>query len=258
MGNVRAVLLQVEGHWTWYRQHWYSTLFSNVLQPVLFLVALGIGFGSQVRSGAAIGGVSYLRWIAPALVVSSAMQNAAGESSYPVLSGFKWQKHLIARVVTPITPAQMLAGQLTWVGLRIFSSATAFTIIAVFFGAFVNAGVLLVLFVALLLGLACSAPIMALAATVYSEGNAFNALFRFVVMPMTLFAGTFFPISTLPSVIKPLVWISPLWHGTELARAAEFGGISALAVVGHLAYLLVLFAVGALLARWRFIKRLVV
>ena len=89
VGSWRAAWLRVEGHWTWYRKHWKSSLYSSGLQPVLFLAAMGLGFGSQVQPGPATNGLSYLHYVAPALLVASACQMAVFESSYPVLSGFK-------------------------------------------------------------------------------------------------------------------------------------------------------------------------
>src|SRR5207249_2246275 len=110
------------------------------LQPVLFLLALGLGFGSQVRAGSATAGVSYLHYIAPALLVSAAMQNGVGESTYPVLSGFKWQKDYLAVTATPVTPGQLLAGHFTWTCLRLLLSSTVYALIATAFGAWLNAG----------------------------------------------------------------------------------------------------------------------
>ena len=81
-------------------------------------------------------------------------------------------------------------------------------------------------------------------------------LFRFVVTPMFLFSGTFYPISQLPEWGQWLAHVSPLWHGTELARDAGIGGLSAASVVGHVAYLVLWLAVGLALARWRFRVRL--
>jgi lipooligosaccharide transport system permease protein len=91
---------------------------------------------------------------------------------------------------------------------------------------------------------------------VSSEGQAFNMLFRFVVTPMFLFSGTFYPISQLPQWGRWLAHVSPLWHGTELARGAAIGNLSDLAALGHTAYLLLWLVVGIGLARWRFRVRL--
>jgi lipooligosaccharide transport system permease protein len=256
VGHFRAALLRLEGHWTWYRRYWHMTLFSSVLQPLLFLVAMGIGFGSQVRPGAVTGGTEYLVYLAPALLVSGAVQNAVGESSYPVLSGFKWQKDYFAVTATPITPGELLGGQLFWVTLRVLGPGVAYLAIAACFGALRDPAVLLVLPVALLAALACAAPVMGMAASMYSEGDGFVALFRFVVVPMMLFAGTFFPVSSLPAVVRPVAWVTPLWHGTELARAAAFGWGDLPSAAGHLAYLLAWLVAGILFARARFYRRL--
>ena len=97
---------------------------------------------------------------------------------------------------------------------------------------------------------------MAFSAAQENEGGAFSAVFRFVVLPMTLFSGTFFPISQLPDVVQPLAWVSPLWHGTELARGAALGTLQLTPTAVHLAYLTVLLVVGVQLSRWQFRVRL--
>ena len=107
--------------------------------------------------------------------------------------------------------------------LRLTLSAGAYLLVVALFGAMHGPGMLAALVSVVLCGMAFSAPLVAFAAAQEGKGTAFTAVFRFVVVPMTLFSGTFFPISQLPGVIQPLVWISPLWHGTELARGAALG-----------------------------------
>jgi lipooligosaccharide transport system permease protein len=258
VGSWRAAWLRVEGHWAWYRRYWTSNLYSSGLQPLFFLVAMGLGFGSQVQPGAATGGYSYLHYVAPALLVSGAVMNAVGECSYPVLSGFKWQKDYLAVTATPVTPGQLLGGQLIWVSLRLLLSGVVYVLIALFFGAWLNAGVLLVVLIGAGTGIACGTPVMALAATTFDEGTRFAAMFRFVVMPMTLFAGTFFPVTQIPAAVRWLAWLSPLWHGNELARGVTLGGLGPWPASGHLAYLVAVGGFGAFLARKYFYRRLVV
>lgn len=258
VGSWRAAWLRVEGCLLWYRRYWKSSLYSSGLQPLLFLLAMGLGFGSQVPAGPATGGLSYLRYIAPALLVSASLQQAVAESTYPVLSGFKWQKDYLAVTATPVTPGQLLGGHLAWVGLRLLVSGAVYALVALAFGAWLNAGAVAVVIVGLFTGLACAAPVAAFAATTFDEGTRFNALFRFVVIPMTLFAGTFFPIGQIPLALRWLAWISPLWHGNELARGVTLGGLGPWAALGHTAYLAALLAVGAFLARKYFYRRLVV
>ncbi|SDY15167.1 lipooligosaccharide transport system permease protein [Amycolatopsis xylanica] len=249
---------QVEAYWTWYRRYWRATLYSSGLQPVLFLGAMGLGFGSQVEAGPATGGLPYLQYIAPCLLVAGGIQFAVGESTYAVLSGFKWQRHFVAATATPVSPGQVCGGHAIWIGIRLLLAAVTYAVVAAFFGAWANAGVLLVIVIGVFAGMATAAPIMAFAAATHDEGERFGMLFRFVLMPMILFSGTFFPISQLPLFLRWLTWISPLWHGNELARGAMGAGPGPLALLGHFAFLCALSGAGAYLARRNFYRRLVV
>lgn len=256
----RSALLIVEGLWIGYRRTWRGTIISSLLLPLLFLVAFGVGFGALIDSsghaGQVTGGVSYLDYLAPALLAVGAVQSAAFESTYPILSRFKWQRTYWGVTATPITPGQLAAGQLTWIALRLSLSGAAYLLVIALFGAVQSVGMLAALAFAVLCGMAFSAPLVAFAAAQDNEGNRFAAVFRFVVMPMTLFSGTFFPISQLPDLVRPLAWISPLWHGIELARGAALGGRELWPTVGHLAYLVVLLVAGTLWARRQFRVRL--
>jgi lipooligosaccharide transport system permease protein len=253
---VHAALIVVEGMWTWYRRNWRATVVSSVVQPVLFLLALGFGLGSQVRPTEATGGLAYVVYLAPALLVATSVQIATFESTYPILSAFKWQQTYLGIAASPITPAQIFGGHLIWVGLRLGVSGAAYLVVAAALGALTGFGVFLSLLVSVLAGLAFSAPVAAYSATLQTEGQQFSALFRFVVMPMTLFAGTFFPVSQLPEWVRPLAWVTPLWHGTELSRGAAFGGLSPLAACGHLAFLLAMLGAGTWFGVRTFTRRL--
>ncbi|WP_219414755.1 ABC transporter permease [Pseudonocardia nigra] len=259
-GAWRGVLLVVEHFWTWYRRNWRATVVSSVLQPLLFLLAFGVGFGTLVeRNGsaaAATGGAEYLVWLAPALLAVSAVQSGAFESTYPVLSGFKWQRIYHAMTAGPISPAQVAIGHLGWVACKTAGCGAVYIAVIAAVGGVASPGIVVSLLAAVLTGAAVAALVTAFAATVDNEGPAFNALFRFVVIPMTLFSGTFFPVDRLPEWVQPAAWISPLWHGTELARAAALDRWVPLAALGHLAYLLVLLAAGVALSTRFFARRL--
>jgi lipooligosaccharide transport system permease protein len=257
VGTVRASLLVFEQAWTWYRRNWKATVFSSVGLPVLYLLAMGLGFGSQVRAGSVPGGLTYLAYLAPALLPAGAVQTAAAEATYPILSGFEWSKIFHGITATPVTPAQVVLGQLWWLLSRLLVSGVAYLVVAAAIGAVTSPGIVLSLVFGVLTGMAFGAPLMAFAATVRSSsGNAFAAIFRFVVVPMSLFAGTFFPISQLPAWVRPVAWLTPMWHGTELARGAEFGPLPWGSTLVHVAYLVVLLVVGVWLAAWRFRLRL--
>jgi lipooligosaccharide transport system permease protein len=256
-GGVRLV---VEGQWTWYRRNWRGTAVSTVLQPLLFLLAFGVGFGSLVQgsgsAAAATGGASYLVWIAPGLLAMSAVQTAAFESTYPVLGGFKWHRVYHSMAAGPLSPAQIALGHLVWLAAKSTAAGAVYLAIIALLGGVAGPGVLLSLVFAVLAGSAVAAAVTAFSATRENEGAAFAALFRFVVIPMSLFSGTFFPVDRLPDVVRPLVWLSPLWHGTELARSAALWTWQPLAALGHVAFLLVLLGVGAALSVRYFTRRL--
>jgi len=252
----RAVLMVMEAFWIWYKRGWRATVVSSVLQPVLFLLAFGVGFGSLVRGGVATGGEPYLVYLAPGLLAMTAVQTAAFESTYPVLSGFKWQQVYWGMSASPISPGQVAVGHLCWIAARMLSSGAVYVLVIALVGGAAGFGIVAALLAATLCGAAFSALTMAFAACVQHEGSAFASYFRFVLIPMTLFAGTFFPTSQLPAWLQPVAWVTPLWHGTELARGAALGTLHWWPALGHLAYLLVLLLIGVVLVRWRFSVRL--
>jgi lipooligosaccharide transport system permease protein len=253
-----AIVAQTEGQWTWYRKNFLVTGVRGILQPVLYLGAMGLAFGSQVRSGVLPHGLSYAQYLLPALIMADALQTAFADSSYPISSGFKWQKDIIAVTNTPVAPFQVVVGKLTWTSMRLVWMISLYILIAVPFGAVVSPAILWTLPLSILLANAVAAPVMAVAAAIKEEGNAFNFLRRFVLIPMTLFAGTYFPITNLPILLKVFAWISPLWHATELSRAVSFGIGPVWPFLGHLAYLFLWAGVGMYVARQKFIQRLVV
>ncbi|MFS8103592.1 ABC transporter permease [Lentzea alba] len=257
MQTLRASWFGFEKHWTWYRRNWRATVVSSFLTPVLFLLALGIGFGSLVQSTTLIGGVPYLEYIAPALVVITALQGATFESTYAIMSAFMWQKTYVGMVATPITPAQVLYGQVLWIGAQLFARGAVFVGIAVALGAASGPGILWSVPIGAVAGLAFACPLIAYSATL-DKPDSFTTIFRFVMMPMMLFTGTYFPVSQLPDWLEPVVWLTPAWHGIELARGTAFGTLGAWPLLGHLAFLVAMTAVGVALSVRFFHRRLAV
>jgi lipooligosaccharide transport system permease protein len=238
------------------RRYWQGVVIAGLVTPLLYVLALGIGLGSVVdRHGERLG-VSYVVFVAPAFLAAAALQTAAASSTWPVMAGFKWVRYFHGMAATPLTPRQICDGKVLWIGLRTLAGATVYFAVMAAFGGVERAWAVLGIPAALLTGLAFATPTLALAAYVEADGQAFNVVSRFVVTPMFLFSGTFYPISQLPGWGRALAHVSPLWHGTELARGAAIGHIGGLSVLGHIAYLLGWLIVGLVLARWRFRVRL--
>ncbi|HEY0696471.1 MAG TPA: ABC transporter permease [Micromonospora sp.] len=240
---------------TGYRRVWRGSVFSSFLLPVLTVLTFGLGVGAYIDQG--VDGVRYFDWLVPGLIASTAVQVAVAESTWTVFSNFEWNKTYFAQAAAPLRVADILGGQLLFALFRVLTSASAFLLVAVVFGAAGSFWALAVLPVVLLLGLAVAAPTAAFSASISSDSY-LALLFRFAVVPMTLFAGVFFPVDQLPLALRWLAWLSPLWHGVDLCRAAMLGVAPQWSAVGHLGYLAGWAAAGWWLARARFRRRLVV
>ncbi len=233
-----------------YRHEWRGSVISTFLNPVMFLAAMGLGLGSLVDSGpgtTTLDGISYLAFLAPGLMTATAMQAAAGDSSWPVMAGIKWLKTYDAALATPVGVADLVAGHIGFVTVRIAFAAAVYGLVAAAFGAIGFGAGLIATVPAALTGLAYAAPVTAYTASLERE-TGLTALFRFGILPMFLFSGTFFPITQLPGFIQPVAYVTPLWHGVELTRGVALGLATAWHPVGHVAVLVAFAATGAVLA----------
>ncbi|MDI1463912.1 ABC transporter permease [Catellatospora sp. KI3] len=249
MGGTFAVL---ERHLTLYRRLWQASVFSSFILPILFVVSIGIGVGGYVSD---IGGVSYLAWIVPGVLASTAFQQAVGESTFSVLGDFKWVRGYHAMRATPVRIWDMVAGWLLYIVFRVLIGAVAFLAVSAFFGAIHSAWVVVTPLVCALLAVAVAAPTIAFSARIENDSY-FAMLFRFVVIPSTLFAGVFFPVSQLPEALRVLAYLSPLWHAVELCRSATLGVAPPWPVWAHLGYLVLWAVGGSLLAYASYRRRL--
>jgi len=240
-----------------YRRLWQASVFSSFLLPLLFVLSIGVGVGNYITGG--VDGVPYLNYVVPGVLVTTAFQIAIGESTYPVLGGFKWQRSYHAMRATPVQPVHMVGGHLLYLVFRAEVATVCFLIVVGLFGAIDSWWALATLPVVALVSVASAAPVTAFAASIENDSY-FSLLFRFGLIPATLFSGVFFPVTQLPELFRPLAYLSPLWHGVVLSRAATLGelppGETWLAMLGHVGYLVLWGVVGLALAVWRFGKRL--
>ena len=242
-----------------YRRTWRGSVISTFMNPILYLLAMGLGLGSLVDAGG--GSVQlefgYLDFLAPGLLAAATMMTATGESLYPVMSGMKWTKSYQDALATPITPQDLVLGHFGWVTLRILFTAVVFTGVMVAFGTIPVGTALLVVPPSVLCGLAFAGPVSAYAAQLENE-TGLSAVFRFVITPLFLFSGTFFPIEQLPDWMEPIAYVTPLWHGVETTRALALGIDTTWAPVLHYAVMVAYLLVGAAVTSRFFHKRLVV
>jgi lipooligosaccharide transport system permease protein len=221
-----------------YRRNWRGTLFLTFLTPVLFLTAMGSGLGGFVDSGegrSALGGVTYAAFLAPGLLAATGMQTASFESTYQIMARFRWNRVYHAMLATPVEVSSIVLGQLAWIAVRLTLVASVFFGVMVAFGLASPTAVVAVT-ASVLTGLAFAALIVAYTATQRNDSG-FSGIFRFVITPLYLFSGTFFPIEQLPLFLQAIAWATPTFHGVALARDLTIGGAELGPSLVHLAVL---------------------
>lgn len=232
----------------------------SIGEPFLYVLGLGFGLGLLVdanQGSEGVDGVSYLTFIAPALAMATAMQTAAQENTYGVFGGFKWFPMFFAMNGTPIGAAQIVIGFQVSVLVRVLLPLIAFALMMLNFDIGSDVGPLLLLPIGLLLATTAGFAVMAWVATQTEDRGQLSFVERFVVVPLTLFSGTYFPLETLPVFLHWVGWISPLWHAAELSRAALYGAeLAPLMALVHIGYLVLLAAVTCWLSIRTFRRRL--
>jgi lipooligosaccharide transport system permease protein len=255
-GPARLAYRQFRYWVTYSRRTWRGTVLSAICGPALYLTAMGIGLGTLVDHGSGLpGGVRYLDFVAPGVLAATAMQSAFGEGTYPVLGSVKWFGNYWAAVNTPQRPEDVVAGHAALVLLRISAVTGIFFAFMSGFGTLHSALAILAWAAAVLTGAAFLLPIMAYVITLDSDSK-LNTLFRFVMTPLFLFSGTFFPWQQLPQWAHPIAYATPLWHGVELCRSLTLGTATWAAALVHVAYLLAFAAGGYAVARVTYRRRL--
>ena len=232
----------------------------TVLNPLLFLVSIGLGVGALVSNNlgpSGIDGVSYLTFIAPALLATSAIQGSMDEVVFPTLDGFKWGRIFYGMNSTPQSGKTIAQGVFLAAMLRTLIGTTVYSILLYLFGAMDSPHSYLAIPIALFAGASFGAVLLAAASHIENEDIFFTIIGRFLLGPMFLFSGTFYPLDTLPVVLRFFGWISPLWHATELGRYATYGHkISGTMVLTHILFLLLMLVFGLHFAFKQFTKRL--
>jgi len=231
-----------------------------IANPVLYLVSIGLGVGAYIdknTGGMGVDGVSYITFLAPALLATAAIQGAIDESVYPTLEGFKWNKIFFSMNATPLSGNHIATGVFLNSLIRVTFTAVIYWLVMLAFGVLESPRAWLAIFTAIMAGAAFGAMMQALAGMLENEDIFFTVLNRFVIMPLFLFSGTFYPLTNMPIYLQWIGWISPLWHATELGRWLTYGHeISSLMLYTHFIFLNSLLFIGIIASRRIFTRRL--
>ena len=188
-------------------------------EPLLILLAMGVGLGTYVALGQDSG---YLEFIAPGIVAAYAMFSASSECTYGSFIRMKYQMTYDAIIATPLNIEDVAVGEILWGATRSLITACAVLIVVAAFGLVESPWALLGIPLAVLAGLMFSSIALfftSLAPSVYS----FNYYFTLFVTPMFFFSGVFFPLDAFPELVQRLSWISPLTSVADLMRAVVSG-----------------------------------
>ena len=241
-----------------YRRLWRGTLFVSFAQPVLFLLAFGVGIGAliddDVAASSRIGDVPYLAFVAPGLLAAACMVTAMVDSTWPVMSAIKWSRQYHGMLASPLTSTDLLHGQILWITFRTMGTAIAMGLVLAIPADTRSVGLVGSVLAGGLTGLAFGLPITAWTMSIERE-SLFTGLQRFVITPMYLFAGAMFPISQLPRPFRAIAYVTPLYHGVELSRGFALRTLDSSSVV-HVAVLIAFAVTGYWCARRTYPRRL--
>ena len=251
MPSARGTFRVWQRNATIFRKYWKAILFPNLLEPLLYLTALGLGLGAFIQEGG-INGLTYYQYVAPGLLASNAMFAASFESTFNTFVKLKIGRVYDAIVATPVNAEDVVAGEYLWAGTRaaLYGSGFLGVITAIGF-VFSPDALLIQSFWALLIP-----PVLLVVGIMFSVmGTLFTSLidsidlyayyFTLVVTPLFLFSGIFFPIDEFPAPVPQVAWLTPLYHAVNVCRSLAIGPSPYVLV--DVAWILVFTAVLALL-----------
>ena len=237
-----------------YRRLWL-VVFSGFFEPLFYLFSIGIGIGELVGDIELAGGrtVEYATFVAPALLGSAAMNGAIFESTFNIFFKLKYGKVYDAILSTPMKPADIAIGEITWSLGRGAVYAVGFLIVMVSLGLAESAWAVAAIPAAVLVGFAFAA--CGMAATTFMRSWQDFDLVTLVTMPLFLFSATFYPLDIYPEAFQWITRFSPLYHGVELIRALTLG-IFDWSLAGHIGFLVVMGSIGVMITSRRLSKLL--
>lgn len=212
-------------NFTVYTRLYKSSIALNFFEPVIYLAALGLGLGAFVRE---IEGMSYVQFIAPGIIASSAMFAATYECTYGTFVRMTFQKTFDAILATPVNADDLIAGEMLWGATKSAFYGTVIIVVISLFGLVASPRVLLAIPLLFLTGI-IFAEISLIAVAVVPGIDSFNYFYTLLMTPMFLFSGIFFPLHSLPPVVSKIAFFTPLYHLVNVCRAFASGSFAAAA-----------------------------
>ncbi len=232
-------------------RYWKSTTFSSVMQPVIYLLAFGLGLRAYVK----IGHVGYVEYVGTGVVATAILFSSAFPGMFNTFVRWQFQRTYDAMLAAPVDVEELITAEVLWISVRAGAYGLAPLLVAIAFGLDPEVGMLLVPLIGFVTGFGFAAFGVAVAAIAKTIDN-FNYITSAVLTPMFLVAGTFYPISKLPAGVRTVAQINPLYHCVELVRDASLGNLGT-GDIGHAGVLVGFALLMWRLAIWQLGKRLI-
>jgi lipooligosaccharide transport system permease protein len=213
---------------------WRSTTFSSTVEPTIYLLAFGFGFGSLVST---VQGVDYVEFVGTGIVATAVLFSSVFPAMFGVFVKYQFQRTYDAILAAPVDTEELVTAEVLWIAARAGTFGCMPMIVAIPFGLDPTWGMLLVPFIAFISGLGWASFGVFIAAILKSIDN-FSYVTSTVITPLFLVAGTFFPIEGLPEWAQIAAQLNPLYHTVQLVRDVVFANTS-LDDLWHLSALLV-------------------
>lgn len=206
----------VRRNWLVYRKDFLANVSPTLAEPAFMMMSLGVGLGAFVAD---VHGQSYIHYLAPGLVVSTAMFTAFFETSYGFFVRMTFENIFKAMLTTPIGVREIIIGEFIWVSLKAALMALGVSLVLLALGLVANPlNLIFVPFVGILIALPLGA--IGLLSTCYVKNiNQFQTVYAFLISPLFYFSGIFFPVEQLPEWTKWIAAILPLYHGVQLSQS---------------------------------------
>ena len=217
--NLKRALRVWQRHLKVYTKLYLSSLTLNVIEPVLYLTAMGLGLGAYLTE---MDGTPYINFIAPGIIAYSAMFAASGECSYGTFIRMTYQKTFDAILATPVNLEDLVLGEILWGATKSMIYGTIIIITISVMG-LVESPLIVFSIPVLLLGGIIFSELAVFYAAIVPGIDYFNYYFTLVVTPMFLFSGIFFPVSGLPDIVVNIAWFTPLFHLVNITRGLAGG-----------------------------------
>lgn len=219
---MRMALQILKRHLIVFRRTLWSNMVFNAIEPFLYLSAMGFGLGALVQD---IGGMSYIQFIAPGMVASASMWAATFECTYASFVRLHYNKNFHAMLAAPGTVRDLVIGEVLIAVIKNIVFGVVILLVIGMMGQVQSAWSLLIPVFLILPGTVFA--LMALSYTgIITHIDYLNYYITLITTPMYLFAGVFFPISSMPEWLQIVSWINPLYHSVEVCRALVVGQLS--------------------------------